>query len=221
MSKLKIRFCWITAHHDRTEHAVTDDALQASLAGMFEAVCGLVFLAASMDVGPERRCPRCAAYVRARNTLRDIDERIPEGRRQAWLSRLSCSRHPRGRHAASDTELITAVRIGQIGAYADLYERHVASANNVARQLSRSQAGANDLVSEAFAKVLDALLTGRGPDSAFRAYLLTALRHTAYDKTRRDRKLELAGDVTAIRGVRTEAVSVPFIDTASPASSAR
>jgi RNA polymerase sigma factor (sigma-70 family) len=113
-----------------------------------------------------------------------------------------------------DAELIDAVRTGQLAAYGPLYERHVAAAYNLARQLSRSPAEADDLVSEAFAKVLDALTAGRGPDSAFRAYLLTALRHTAYDKTRRDRRIDLSDDVGEATGVRAEAVSVPFTDPA-------
>ncbi|PRY43814.1 sigma-70 family RNA polymerase sigma factor [Umezawaea tangerina] len=114
----------------------------------------------------------------------------------------------------SDSELIDSVRGGKIEAYGELYERHVSAAYNLARQLTRSPAEADDLVSEAFAKVLDTLRGGRGPDSAFRAYLLTALRHTAYDKTRRDRKVELSDDVSAVSGVPAEAVSVPFSDTA-------
>ena len=114
----------------------------------------------------------------------------------------------------SDAELIEAVRKGTVSAYGGLYERHVASAYNLARQLTRSPAEADDLVSEAFAKVLDTLRGGRGPDSAFRAYLLTALRHTAYDKTRRDRKLQLADDVTTVSGVSAESVSEEFDDTA-------
>jgi RNA polymerase sigma factor (sigma-70 family) len=114
-------------------------------------------------------------------------------------------------HGPSDAELIESVRNGTVSAYGSLYERHVGAAYNLARQLSRSQAESDDLVSEAFAKVLDTLRAGRGPDSAFRAYLLTALRHTAYDKTRRDRKLELSEDVTAIAGADT---AVPFSDTA-------
>jgi RNA polymerase sigma factor (sigma-70 family) len=117
-------------------------------------------------------------------------------------------------HGPSDAELITSVRNGSIDAYGPLYERHVNAAYNLARQLSRSRAEADDLVSEAFSKVLDTLRTGHGPDSAFRAYLLTALRHVAYDKTRRDRRLELAEDVTEVSGVDTEKVSVPFRDTA-------
>jgi RNA polymerase sigma factor (sigma-70 family) len=111
----------------------------------------------------------------------------------------------------SDAELIDEVRKGTVSAYGSLYERHVSSAYNLARQLSRSPAEADDLVSEAFAKVLDTLRAGRGPDSAFRAYLLTALRHTAYDKTRRDRKLELSDDVETVGGANT---AQPFSDTA-------
>jgi RNA polymerase sigma factor (sigma-70 family) len=82
----------------------------------------------------------------------------------------------------------------------------------LARQLARSSAEADDLVSEAFAKVLDALRAGRGPDTAFRAYLLTSLRHTAYDKTRKDKRVQLSDDVTTIAA--PEQISVPFQDTA-------
>ncbi len=113
----------------------------------------------------------------------------------------------------SDAELIDAVRGGAIQAYGQLYARHVHAAHNLARQLARSPIEADDLVSDAFAKVLSVLSAGGGPDSAFRAYLLTALRHTAYDKTRRDRKLELSDDVEAVSGV-AKATSLPFHDTA-------
>ncbi|MEO6084635.1 MAG: sigma-70 family RNA polymerase sigma factor [Umezawaea sp.] len=113
-----------------------------------------------------------------------------------------------------DAELIDAVRGGDLHAYGALYERHVPAAYALARQLTRSPAETDDLVAEAFANVLDTLLRGRGPDSAFRAYLLTALRHTAYDKTRRDRRVELSADVSTVSGMRVDAVSVPFSDTA-------
>jgi RNA polymerase sigma factor (sigma-70 family) len=117
-------------------------------------------------------------------------------------------------HGPSDAELIDEVRNGQISSYGTLYERHVSAAYNLARQLSRSTAESDDLVSEAFARVLDTLRAGRGPDVAFRAYLLTALRHVAYDKTRRDRRLELAEDVTEVKGIDTEKISEQFKDTA-------
>jgi RNA polymerase sigma factor (sigma-70 family) len=114
----------------------------------------------------------------------------------------------------TDAELIEAVRRGQVDAFGSLYERHVTAAHHQAQQLARSRAESDDLVSETFARMLETLRAGRGPDSAFRAYLLTSLRHVAYHKTRRDRRIELADDVTAVSGVRTEKISEPFRDTA-------
>src|SRR5690349_10057829 len=60
-----------------------------------------------------------------------------------------------GADEVPDSELISAVRNGQLGAYADLFTKHRAAAYNLARQLTRSQAQADDLVSDAFAKVLE------------------------------------------------------------------
>lgn len=115
------------------------------------------------------------------------------------------------RTEASDAELIDAVRNGHVESYEPLYERHVAAARNLARQVGRSAAEADDLVSEAFAKVLDSLRGGGGPDQAFRAYLLTTLRRTAYDRSRRERRIQLADDVAEVSGAD---LSVPFTDTA-------
>ncbi|APU17362.1 MULTISPECIES: sigma-70 family RNA polymerase sigma factor [Actinoalloteichus] len=110
----------------------------------------------------------------------------------------------------TDQELIEAVRAGSVEAYGSLYERHVSAAYNLARQLARSPAEQDDFVSDAFSKVLDRLRTGNGPDVAFRAYLLTALRHAAYDRTRKERRVEVSDDVASVPGVD---ISVPFHDT--------
>ncbi|WP_143264993.1 sigma-70 family RNA polymerase sigma factor, partial [Amycolatopsis lexingtonensis] len=114
----------------------------------------------------------------------------------------------------SDAELIAEVRSGKIASYGALYERHTGAAHNLARQLARSSSEADDLVSEAFAKVLDTLRGGKGPDTAFRAYLLTALRHTAYDRTRKERRIDLNEDMSEVGGAAAEALTVPFSDTA-------
>ena len=82
-----------------------------------------------------------------------------------------------------DAELIAAVRGGDNEAYGLLFERHVEAARRLARQLVRGS-DADDLVSEAFAKVLTVLQRGDGPDLAFRAYLLTAVRRLHIDKMR-------------------------------------
>ena len=68
----------------------------------------------------------------------------------------------------SDAELIAEVRSGDLAAYGTLYERHTGAAHNLARQLSRSSSEADDLVSDAFAKVLDTLRGATDGDRAFR-----------------------------------------------------
>ena len=95
-----------------------------------------------------------------------------------------------------DAELISAVRAGSVDAYAALYRRHLASARALARQLTGCPAEADDLVAEAFTRLFTTLRRGGGPDAAFRAYLLTALRHIRYDRTRQDQRVELSGDMT-------------------------
>lgn len=95
----------------------------------------------------------------------------------------------------SDAELSEAVRAGRTDAFDDLYRRHLPAARRLARRLTPSCWEADDLVSEAFARVLDTLRCGRGPDAAFRAYLLTTLRNARYDQTRRDRRLEFSAEM--------------------------
>ena len=106
----------------------------------------------------------------------------------------------------SDADLVAAVRAGDTGAYGTLYSRHAADARRLAYSLVTDRADADDLVSETFAKVLATLRAGRGPARAFRPYLLTTLRHVRYDRLRRDRRVELTGDLS-----RYEA-GVPFAD---------
>ncbi len=107
----------------------------------------------------------------------------------------------------SDAELISSVRGGDVTAYGDLFARHHEAANRLARQLVRGP-DADDLVSDAFAKVLTVLQGGGGPDVAFRAYLLTALRRLHVDKMRAGAKLHTSDDMT------TFDPGVPFFDTA-------
>ncbi|HEY7811946.1 MAG TPA: sigma-70 family RNA polymerase sigma factor, partial [Nakamurella sp.] len=99
-------------------------------------------------------------------------------------------------YVVSDPELITQVRNGDRQAFGELYRRHSGPATNLARQFARNAAEADDLVSESFARVLDNLLDGKGPDSAFRAYLFTTIRNTAYDRTRKDKRLQFTDDMT-------------------------
>jgi RNA polymerase sigma factor (sigma-70 family) len=100
---------------------------------------------------------------------------------------------------ASDAELISRVRGGDVSAYGDLFTRHRDAATRLARQLV-SPIDADDLVSEGFAKVLNVLLAGGGPDVAFRAYLLTAIRRLHVDKIRATAKATPTDDLAAYDG---------------------
>ena len=95
----------------------------------------------------------------------------------------------------SDAELISSVRGGDVSAYGDLFARHRDAATRLARQLVPGP-DADDLVSEAFAKVLNVLLAGGGPDVAFRAYLLTAVRRLHVDKIRATTRATPTDDLT-------------------------
>ncbi|MCW2756073.1 MAG: sigma-70 region 2 domain protein [Marmoricola sp.] len=95
----------------------------------------------------------------------------------------------------SDAELISSVRGGDVSSYGDLFARHRDAATRLARQLV-SHSDADDLVSEAFAKVLNVLLAGGGPDVAFRAYLLTAVRRLHVDKIRATNRAMPTDDLT-------------------------
>lgn len=107
----------------------------------------------------------------------------------------------------SDGELISAVRAGDADAYGELFARHVDAARRLARQLV-SPGDVDDLVSEAFAKVLVVLQRGGGPDLAFRAYLLTAVRRLHVDRIRQTARLHTTGDLTPFDP------GIPFRDTA-------
>lgn len=107
----------------------------------------------------------------------------------------------------SDGELISSVRGGDSDAYGELFSRHVEAARRLARQLV-SAGEVDDLVSEAFAKVLVVLQRGGGPDLAFRAYLLTAVRRLHVDRIRSTARLRTTDDLTPFDP------GVPFRDTA-------
>ena len=88
----------------------------------------------------------------------------------------------------SDAELISAVRAGDTHAYGQLFERHRLAAERMARQIARGS-DVDDLVAESFSRVMVLLQDGRGPDEAFRAYLLTSIRRLHIDRVRASNKV--------------------------------
>ncbi|MDP9117821.1 MAG: sigma-70 family RNA polymerase sigma factor [Actinomycetota bacterium] len=93
---------------------------------------------------------------------------------------------------SSDAELTEAIRHGNIDAFGHLWARHVASARRTARTLTSSDT-VDDLVSEAFARILKLLRAGRGPTDNFRAYLMATLRTVNIDVARRQGRVVAAG----------------------------
>ena len=85
----------------------------------------------------------------------------------------------------SDGHLMGLVRAGRTEAYAQLYERHVKAARMVALRHSDNPSDADDMVAEAFTATLEHLSQGKGPDSFFRAYLLTAVTRLSHRRNQK------------------------------------
>ena len=84
-----------------------------------------------------------------------------------------------GERPPSDSELTARVRAGDDAAYEEIYRRHADAVRRYARTCCRDSFTAEDLAGEVFARTLQALKAGRGPEFAVRAYLLTAVRNVA------------------------------------------
>lgn len=96
-----------------------------------------------------------------------------------------------------DPVLLSRVRAGDAEAYALLFERHRAAATAFAGGLA-GHGQAEDLVAEAFTKVLDALQRDLGPTVSFRSYLLTSIRSIFNNTVRRERRYDLVDDYEAL-----------------------
>ncbi|KOU12170.1 sigma-70 family RNA polymerase sigma factor [Streptomyces sp. WM6368] len=108
---------------------------------------------------------------------------------------VPAQRGPGGRHARSsgpsgpggagselppsDGDLIARMRGGDDGAYEELFRRHADSVRRYARSCCRDGHTADDLTAEVFARTLQAVRGGAGPDQSVRAYLLTTVRRVA------------------------------------------
>ncbi|HWM34052.1 MAG TPA: sigma-70 family RNA polymerase sigma factor [Pseudolysinimonas sp.] len=73
--------------------------------------------------------------------------------------------------------MIESARSGDTSAFAELWRRHFRPAARVARQFTTIDA--DDLVSEAYARIFQRVLAGGGPTGAFRPYLYTTIRNIA------------------------------------------
>jgi RNA polymerase sigma factor (sigma-70 family) len=98
------------------------------------------------------------------------------------------------RESASDLDLISAARNGDDEAVAELYVRHHDAAARYARGLA-DPTTAEDLVAEAFAKLLESIRAGGGPEQAFRPYLLRTVHNVYVNHVRRDSRHAWVEDV--------------------------
>jgi RNA polymerase sigma factor (sigma-70 family) len=96
----------------------------------------------------------------------------------------------------SDEELIRAVRDGRTSAFGELWERHAGAARGYAYHCCSSWTDVDDIVSEAFTRVLRSLRSGGGPESAFRTYVLRSVRNVAIDRGRGNKRLVLTDDLS-------------------------
>ncbi|MHC5907775.1 sigma-70 family RNA polymerase sigma factor, partial [Streptomyces sp. S6] len=94
----------------------------------------------------------------------------------------------------ADAELIGSMRAGDDSAYAELYRRHADAVRRYARTCCRDGHTADDLTAEVFARMLQAVRGGSGPEYAVRAYLLTSVRRVAAQWTQSAKREQLVDD---------------------------
>ncbi|MFF3755150.1 sigma-70 family RNA polymerase sigma factor [Streptomyces sp. NPDC002018] len=110
---------------------------------------------------------------------------------------------------ASDAELIQRMRDGDDSAYEELFRRHADAVRRYARTCCRDTHTADDLTAEVFARTLQAVRGGAGPEQAVRAYLLTTVRRVAASWTKSAKREQLVEDfaVFAAQAVRSSEIS--------------
>ncbi|GFE15158.1 hypothetical protein Sgleb_32050 [Streptomyces glebosus] len=94
----------------------------------------------------------------------------------------------------SDAQLLSDLRAGDDSAYEEMYRRHAAAVRRYARSCCRDAHTAEDLTGEVFARTLQAVRGGAGPESAVRAYLLTTVRRVAASWAQTARREQLVED---------------------------
>ncbi|MCD4852221.1 sigma-70 family RNA polymerase sigma factor [Arthrobacter sp. AK01] len=104
----------------------------------------------------------------------------------------------------SDGHLIELVRGGEVSAFNGLYERHVSIASTVARRNVDNPSDVEDVVAEAFQSVLQSLVAGKGPDTFFRAYLLSTVTRLSHQRNRKAGKVLPSGDDSVLDQTLTD-----------------
>ncbi|MEV5161901.1 sigma-70 family RNA polymerase sigma factor [Streptomyces sp. NPDC053728] len=113
----------------------------------------------------------------------------------------------------SDAQLIQGMRTGDDQAYEELFRRHSGAVRRYARTCCRDAHTADDLTAEVFARTLQAVRGGKGPEEAVRAYLMTAVRHVAAAWTRSAKREHLVEDFAVFAAQATRSSELSEADT--------
>ncbi|MHC0434295.1 sigma-70 family RNA polymerase sigma factor, partial [Streptomyces sp. O3] len=119
---------------------------------------------------------------------------------------------------ASDAALIARMRGGDDSAYEELYRRHAEAVRRYARTCCRDGHTADDLASEVFARMLQAVRRGSGPEHAVRAYLLTTVRRVAAGWVQSAKREQLVEDFAVFAAQAAGPSEVKSDDTLSGGS---
>ncbi|MEV4973286.1 sigma-70 family RNA polymerase sigma factor [Streptomyces scopuliridis] len=113
----------------------------------------------------------------------------------------------------SDADLIQRMRDGDDHAYEELFRRHSEPVRRYARTCCRDAHTAEDLTAEVFARTLQAVRGGAGPEQAVRAYLMTTVRRVAASWTKSAKREQLVEDFAVFAAQAARASEVSDADT--------
>jgi RNA polymerase sigma factor (sigma-70 family) len=96
--------------------------------------------------------------------------------------------------AAEDRALLERLRSGEDAAFGELFSRHSAAVHRLALGLAHDRSEADDLMAEAFFRVLQAIRRGSGPVDNVRGYLLIVARRVAWEWSMRRKDVPVSDE---------------------------
>ena len=113
----------------------------------------------------------------------------------------------------SDTDLLAAARRGDHEAFGDLFARYRLTATKVARRAGVRPSDLDDVVADAWARVLRAIHGGNGPTENFPGYLATAIRRVSWAYNEHHATLVPTDDHVTLDGVWIDELPESMVDT--------
>ncbi|SNR28356.1 RNA polymerase sigma factor, sigma-70 family [Haloechinothrix alba] len=100
---------------------------------------------------------------------------------------------------SDDAVLLRRLRRDDDAAFSELFELHAAAVRRLARGLTRHASEAEDITSETFFRVLQAVRRGAGPTDSVRGYLLTVARRVAMEHQAASRDVPVSDEELSSR----------------------